>query len=253
MIPNLNAGNYDAIMAGMSITDERKQTIDFTQNYKPPTPSTFIVPADSTATFDPPSRACASASRARPSRPPMPSSTSPPTTPRQLRDHRPGPRRPQRRQSRCVLHRARLPRRGRGRLERRAEACAAGNPDRRRRRRRPAQGRRRARDQVQRRDHRDEGGRHAVRADRQVVPRTGSRTLLRRVNRSSRGAAAPLVPSRITQGGYAARPMGTTCRLRSRLLACLLHQRQAPAMVRQRAVHAVRGRCSARRSRCSSG
>lgn len=54
MIPNLNAGNYDAIMAGMSITDERKQSIDFTQNYKPPTPSTFLVPAASTASFDPP-------------------------------------------------------------------------------------------------------------------------------------------------------------------------------------------------------
>jgi len=57
MIPNLNAGNYDAIMAGMSITDERKESIDFTQNYKPPTPLTFIVPADSTVTFDPPSGA----------------------------------------------------------------------------------------------------------------------------------------------------------------------------------------------------
>jgi polar amino acid transport system substrate-binding protein len=54
MIPNLNAGNYDAIMAGMSITDERKEAIDFTQNYKPPTPSTFIIPADSTAQIDPP-------------------------------------------------------------------------------------------------------------------------------------------------------------------------------------------------------
>ena len=54
MIPNLNAGNFDAIMAGMSITDERKQSIDFTQNYKPPTPSTFIVQSSSTASFDPP-------------------------------------------------------------------------------------------------------------------------------------------------------------------------------------------------------
>ncbi len=54
MIPNLNAGNFDAIMAGMSITDERKQSIDFSQNYKPPTPSTFLVPVDSTLTFDPP-------------------------------------------------------------------------------------------------------------------------------------------------------------------------------------------------------
>ena len=49
MIPNLNAGNFDAIMAGMSITDERKQTIDFSLAYKPPTPSTFVIPAASTA------------------------------------------------------------------------------------------------------------------------------------------------------------------------------------------------------------
>lgn len=54
MIPNLNAGNYDAIMAGMSITDERRESIDFTQSYKPPTPSTFMVAAGSSFTFDPP-------------------------------------------------------------------------------------------------------------------------------------------------------------------------------------------------------
>lgn len=42
IIPNLLAGNYDAIMAGMSITDERLQTIDFSQNYFPPDPSKFV-------------------------------------------------------------------------------------------------------------------------------------------------------------------------------------------------------------------
>ncbi len=54
MIPNLNAGNFDAIMAGMSITEERKQSIDFSDNYKPPTPSTFLVPSGSTAALDAP-------------------------------------------------------------------------------------------------------------------------------------------------------------------------------------------------------
>lgn len=42
IIPNLLAGNYDLIMAGMSITDERLETIDFTQNYFPPDPSKFV-------------------------------------------------------------------------------------------------------------------------------------------------------------------------------------------------------------------
>jgi polar amino acid transport system substrate-binding protein len=45
IIPNLLAGNYDLIMAGMSITDERLETIDFTQNYFPPDPSKFVAPA----------------------------------------------------------------------------------------------------------------------------------------------------------------------------------------------------------------
>ncbi|MGV8831170.1 MAG: transporter substrate-binding domain-containing protein [Devosia sp.] len=45
IIPNLLAGNYDVIMAGMSITDERLETIDFTQNYFPPDPSLFIAAA----------------------------------------------------------------------------------------------------------------------------------------------------------------------------------------------------------------
>ncbi len=39
IIPNLVSGNYDAIIAGMSITDERDEVIDFTQAYTPPDPS----------------------------------------------------------------------------------------------------------------------------------------------------------------------------------------------------------------------
>ena len=41
ILPNLKSSNYDAIMAGMSITDERRQEIDFTQNYFPPTASAY--------------------------------------------------------------------------------------------------------------------------------------------------------------------------------------------------------------------
>lgn len=44
IIPNLTGGNYDTIIAGMSITDERKQTIDFTQNYFPPAASAYLAP-----------------------------------------------------------------------------------------------------------------------------------------------------------------------------------------------------------------
>jgi len=54
MIPNLNAGNYDAIMAGMSITEERQASIDFTQDYKPPTPSTYLMAAGADLALDPP-------------------------------------------------------------------------------------------------------------------------------------------------------------------------------------------------------
>ncbi|MGE4328503.1 MAG: transporter substrate-binding domain-containing protein [Pseudodonghicola sp.] len=42
IIPNLVSGNYDAIIAGMSITDERKQVVDFSENYTPPSPSAYM-------------------------------------------------------------------------------------------------------------------------------------------------------------------------------------------------------------------
>ena len=42
IIPNLVSGNYDTIIAGMSITAERDEVIDFTQDYFPPSPSVFM-------------------------------------------------------------------------------------------------------------------------------------------------------------------------------------------------------------------
>ena len=45
MIPSLVAGNYDTILAGMSITDERDEVIDFTQPYIPPSPSVYVARA----------------------------------------------------------------------------------------------------------------------------------------------------------------------------------------------------------------
>lgn len=42
MIPNLVAGNYDLIMAGMSITEARQELISFTQNYLLPDPSVYV-------------------------------------------------------------------------------------------------------------------------------------------------------------------------------------------------------------------
>lgn len=42
IIPNLVAGNYDAIMAGMSVTDARKEVISFTQDYRKPDPSSYV-------------------------------------------------------------------------------------------------------------------------------------------------------------------------------------------------------------------
>jgi polar amino acid transport system substrate-binding protein len=46
IIPNLTSGNYDTIIAGMSITDERDEVIDFTQDYIPPTPSVYVAMSD---------------------------------------------------------------------------------------------------------------------------------------------------------------------------------------------------------------
>mgnify|MGYP001409759016 CR=1 FL=1 len=51
IIPNLLAGNYDVIMAGMSITEERLETIDFSDNYFPPDPSRFVANAGSDLDF----------------------------------------------------------------------------------------------------------------------------------------------------------------------------------------------------------
>ena len=42
IIPNLVAGNYDVIMAGMSITEARSQVISFTVNYLPSDPSAYM-------------------------------------------------------------------------------------------------------------------------------------------------------------------------------------------------------------------
>jgi polar amino acid transport system substrate-binding protein len=42
IIPNLTSGNYDVIIAGMSITAERDEIIDFTQDYYPPTASAYV-------------------------------------------------------------------------------------------------------------------------------------------------------------------------------------------------------------------
>ena len=50
IIPNLVAGNYDMIMAGMSVTDERKETIMFGDEYYPADPSSFV--AASSADID---------------------------------------------------------------------------------------------------------------------------------------------------------------------------------------------------------
>jgi polar amino acid transport system substrate-binding protein len=45
MIPDLQAEEFDVIMAGMSITTERDQLIDFTEPYYPPSPSVYLARA----------------------------------------------------------------------------------------------------------------------------------------------------------------------------------------------------------------
>lgn len=46
IIPNLVSSNYDTIMAAMSINDERKAVIAFTQDYLPPAPSSYVALQD---------------------------------------------------------------------------------------------------------------------------------------------------------------------------------------------------------------
>lgn len=42
IIPNLVSGNYDVIIAGMSITDARDEVIDFSDPYTQPDPSSYV-------------------------------------------------------------------------------------------------------------------------------------------------------------------------------------------------------------------
>jgi polar amino acid transport system substrate-binding protein len=42
IIPNLQSGNYDVIIAGMSITDEREEILDFAQGYLPPSKTAYL-------------------------------------------------------------------------------------------------------------------------------------------------------------------------------------------------------------------
>jgi polar amino acid transport system substrate-binding protein len=42
IIPNLVSGNYDVIIAGMSVTDERDEVIEFSEPYSQPDPSSYL-------------------------------------------------------------------------------------------------------------------------------------------------------------------------------------------------------------------
>src|SRR5690606_26645382 len=46
IIPALLSGRYDMIMAGMTITDERREQVDFSRGYVT-TPAWFVAPSDS--------------------------------------------------------------------------------------------------------------------------------------------------------------------------------------------------------------
>ncbi|MBJ3761225.1 transporter substrate-binding domain-containing protein [Maribius pontilimi] len=46
IIPNLVSGNYDAIIAGMSITEERDEVIDFSAPYTQPDPSVYVAASE---------------------------------------------------------------------------------------------------------------------------------------------------------------------------------------------------------------
>ena len=48
MIPDLRAEEFDVIMAGMSITAERDELIDFTEPYYPPAPSVYLAASGAT-------------------------------------------------------------------------------------------------------------------------------------------------------------------------------------------------------------
>ena len=48
IIPNLVSGNYDTIIAGMSVTAERDEVIDFSNEYIPASPSAYVAAAGST-------------------------------------------------------------------------------------------------------------------------------------------------------------------------------------------------------------
>nr|WP_323778840.1 transporter substrate-binding domain-containing protein [Amylibacter sp.] len=45
IIPNLISGNYDTIIAGMSVTPEREQVVDFSSEYYPASPSSYVAAA----------------------------------------------------------------------------------------------------------------------------------------------------------------------------------------------------------------